>query len=87
MDNLLESSNNYISVETLMPRWSRVEIVIPRDAFAKDPTHLVRSLEAIHLSAKDSEQVKQFIKARSDVEASRKRFEDILKSSKYKEGQ
>jgi len=52
LNNLAHGPHNYINVEILMSSWSHVEFVIPRDAFAKDPAHLVKSLESFRLSAK-----------------------------------
>lgn len=74
----LQGGDMDISIEVLMPRWTRVEFKIPGRAFSASPTKLTESLTAIRAVVNNAESAKQFLQARTELQTCTKRLQEVM---------
>ena len=79
--SLSERPGSDISVETLMPQWSRVEVRMPGGSFAAAPKRLRDVLDGINADVAGGQEARQFLEAREQLEETSGRLKAAIKSS------
>jgi hypothetical protein len=79
--NNFDYNSSDISIEVLMPRWSRVEMKIPGSEFASRSAELKKILESISIQVLQFNEAKSFIEAKKSMHHSMSNLKQIIKAT------